>query len=81
MESEPDDAEYRVVWKNIVTLEQSFQFSEWVDSFDAVLETYHDVTGVETIDATLQRRVNGEIQESKMVGQSASALFWVPVTE
>lgn len=81
MESEPDDAEYRVVWKNIVTLEQSFQFSEWVDSFDSVLEKYSGVTGVETIDATLQRRVNGEIQESKMVGQSASALFWVPATE
>lgn len=81
METEPDDAQYRVVWKNIVTLEQVFHFSEWADTFDEMMEIYDDVTETETIDATLQRNHNGEIQESQMVGQSPSAVFWIPASK
>lgn len=77
MDTTQSNTKYRVVWKNIITIENVYRIGEWVDSFKEARSTYNDVTQTETIDATLQRKQNGGIQQSLIIGETTDDIVWV----
>lgn len=77
MDTTQSNTKYRVVWKNIITIENEYEIGEWVESFEEARSIYDGVTNTETIDATLQRKQCGEIQQSLMIGETADDIVWV----